>query len=433
MEKQFLGHQNFEISTQTVSESAPSNIALIKYWGKYADQVPANPSISYTLNNCRTNTEIQFLANEPFSVQTFLAGKEEPKFAEKIQNYFKRIEPYLPWILKGKFIINTENTFPHSSGIASSASGFAAIAKCLMALDSKFEVREAKFGDHALEMNQQPVEMDVQDPEMDVQGPEMDLQGPEMDFQASEMDLQGLEMDLQRRQNITTGVSTVANNQQRTTKKASFLARLGSGSACRSLYDGLVVWGETPEVEGSSDLFAVKYPDEEIHPKFKNFNDWVLLIHEGQKSVSSTVGHGLMNTNPYAEKRFQEARENFIPLKKILKEGDLSAFIKLVEHEALTLHAMMMMSEPAFILMKTGTLEVINKIWKFREETGLPLFFTLDAGANVHLLFPDESKEERGKRKEEGATNQELIEEFINNELLQHTQNGGVVKDFMRF
>lgn len=376
MEKEFYGNKDFAISNQTVTESCPSNIALIKYWGKYANQMPANPSISYTLNNCRTNTTMEFLADEPFSVQTFLAGKEEVKFAEKIEKYFRNIEVYLPWILKGKFIIKTENTFPHSSGIASSASGFGAIAKCLMALDARFQSREPRdFTD-----NRQPA---------------------------------------------------TAN------QKASFLARLGSGSACRSLYNGLVVWGETLEVAGSSDLFAVPYPNEEIHPIFKNFNDWVLLIHEGQKSVSSTVGHGLMNTNPYAERRFQEARENFVPMKEILKSGDLQRFITLVEHEALTLHAMMMMSEPAFILMKTGTLEVINKIWKFREETGLPLFFTLDAGANVHLLFPSEGFEIRDSRFEisecQTSNFKSQIEEFINSELLQHTQNGGVVKDFMKF
>ena len=127
-----------------------------------------------------------------------------------------------------------------------------------------------------------------------------------------------------------------------------------------------------------------------------------------------------MNTNPYAERRFQEAHENFAVLKEILKTGDMQNFIKLVEHEALTLHAMMMMSEPAFILMKTGTLAVINKIWDYRKETGLPLFFTLDAGANVHLLFPANSKEA-------------IIKEFIVKELLQFTQNNGVVKDVMRF
>ncbi|THV59939.1 diphosphomevalonate/mevalonate 3,5-bisphosphate decarboxylase family protein [Chryseobacterium candidae] len=347
----FIGKENFTIHTQTVTESCPSNIALIKYWGKYAGQIPANPSISYTLNHCKTNTSMEFTANEPFSVRTFLAGNEEVKFAEKIEKYFRNIEQYLPWILKGKYIIRTENTFPHSSGIASSASGFGAIAKCLMALDASF---------------------------------------------------------------------TEKTSEEESLRKASFLARLGSGSACRSLYNGLVVWGKTDEVAESSDLFGVQYPDAEIHEVFKNFNDWVLLIHEGQKSVSSTVGHGLMNTNPYAERRFREARENFVPMKEILKNGDMESFIKLVEHEALTLHAMMMMSDPAFILMKTGTLEVINKIWDFRRETGLPLFFTLDAGANVHLLFPCNGSEEQMKA-------------FIEAELLQHTQKNGVVKDVMRF
>ncbi|OPC20553.1 diphosphomevalonate decarboxylase [Elizabethkingia meningoseptica] len=351
MEKQFLGNINFTIKNETVSESCPSNIALIKYWGKYENQIPANPSISYTLNNCKTNTTMEFFANEAFSVQTFLAGNEEKKFAKKIEKYFKNIEQYLPWILKGKYVIHTENTFPHSSGIASSASGFGAIAKCLMKLDEAF-----------------------------------------------------------------SGETT----EEELLKKASFLARLGSGSACRSLYNGLVVWGNTKEVEGSSDLYAVAYPNEEIHSVFRSFNDWVLLIHEGEKSVSSTVGHGLMKTNSYAERRFQEAHENFTLLKNILKTGDLEGFIKLTEHEALTLHAMMMMSDPAFILMKTGTLEVINKIWDFRRITGLPLFFTLDAGANVHLLFPSDIEADK-------------IKIFIEQELLPFTQKGGVVKDKMRF
>lgn len=348
--QEFLGKKDFIINNQTVSESCPSNIALIKYWGKYDHQIPANPSISYTLNHCKTNTTLEFFANEPFSVQTFLAGNEEIKFAEKIEKYFKNIEQYLPWILQGKYIIRTENTFPHSSGIASSASGFGAIAKCLMKLDETFSGKDS---------------------------------------------------------------------EEESLRKASFLARLGSGSACRSLYNGLVVWGES-QVKGSSDLFAVQYPNDEIHDIFKNFNDWVLLIHEGQKSVSSTVGHGLMNTNPYAERRFQEARENFGPMKEILANGDMESFIKLVEHEALTLHAMMMMSDPAFILMKTGTLEVINRIWDFRRITGLPLFFTLDAGANVHLLFPNDLEQNK-------------IEDFINQELLPFTQKNGVVKDVMRF
>lgn len=348
----FFGNPVFTLSQQKVNNSCPSNIALIKYWGKYDIQIPANPSISYTLSQCKTITEIEFFPNEQFSVQTFLADKEEIHFGQKIEKYFKSIEQYLPWILQGRYKISTVNTFPHSSGIASSASGFGAIAKCLMDLDQLF--------------------------------------------------------------------TSENENSIKNIQKASFLARLGSGSACRSLYEGLVVWGETPVVEGSSDLFAVEYPNAEIHPIFKNFKDWVLLIHEGVKSVSSTVGHGLMKNNPFSETRFQEAKDQFVPLKEILKSGDMQQFITLVEHEALTLHAMMMMSNPAFILMKTGTLEVINKIWEFRKATGLPLFFTLDAGANVHLLFPNDNDCKQ-------------IETFIEEELLKFTQKGGVVKDEMSF
>lgn len=336
---------------KTATEVCPSNIALIKYWGKYENQIPANPSISYTLNQCRTITEMEFAEGENFSVKLFLSGKKEPKFAEKTAKYLAGIEKYLPWVLRGSFVIKTENTFPHSSGIASSASGFGAMAKCLMALDKE----------------------------------------------------------------ISGEKST-----EETLQKASLLARMGSGSACRSLYNGLVVWGATPVVSGSADEYAVPYPVSEIHLVFRDFNDWVMLIHEGQKSVSSTVGHGLMNGNPYAQVRFAEAAKNFFTLQEILKNGDMDGFIKLVEHEALTLHAMMMVSDPAFILMQTGTLETIHKVWDFRRETGLPLFFTLDAGANVHLLFPNDGQQER-------------IKAFIETELLAYTQSGGVVKDFMKF
>ena len=336
---------------RTATEVCPSNIALIKYWGKYENQIPANPSISYTLSQCRTITEMEYAEGENFSVKLFLSGKEEPKFAEKTAKYLAGIEKYLPWVLRGSFVIKTENTFPHSSGIASSASGFGALAKCLMALDKEISGEKSS---------------------------------------------------------------------EETLQKASLLARLGSGSACRSLYNGLVVWGATPVVSGSADEYAVPYPVSEIHPIFRDFNDWVMLIHEGQKSVSSTVGHGLMNGNPYAQVRFAEAAKNFFTLQEILKNGDMDGFIKLVEHEALTLHAMMMVSDPAFILMQTGTLEIIHKVWDFRRETGLPLFFTLDAGANVHLLFPNDGRQER-------------IKTFIETELLAYTQSGGVVKDFIKF
>ncbi|OYX86017.1 MAG: diphosphomevalonate decarboxylase, partial [Flavobacteriales bacterium 32-34-25] len=90
-------------------------------------------------------------------------------------------------------------------------------------------------------------------------------------------------------------------------------------------------------------------------------------------------------------------------------------FIKIVESEALTLHAMMMTSMPYFILMKPNTLEIINKIWSFRNNTQIPVCFTLDAGANVHVLYPNKDKE--------------TVLQFIKDELVGYCQNGQYLCD----
>ena len=332
----------------SVSAQCPSNIALIKYWGKREVQIPMNPSLSFTLNASHTQTELLFSPKSltETNLKVFLDNELKEDFAPKILTFFKRIHEFLPFLDQFDFEIRTHNTFPHSSGIASSASGMGALSLCLVELENKL--------------------------------------GGEL-------------------------------TEEEKLRKASFLARLGSGSACRSIYPGITVWGATDSVEGSSDLYAVPYPYE-IHEIFRNFQDTILLIDEGQKEVSSTVGHQLMEGHPYAEQRFQDAEENLKLLIPILKSGDLEGFGKIVEHEALSLHAMMMTSHPYFILMKPNTLKVIEEIWSFRKETQLPLYFTLDAGANVHLLYPDKFKVE--------------IEDFIENVLKFYCFEGKLIKDF---
>ena len=122
-----------------------------------------------------------------------------------------------------------------------------------------------------------------------------------------------------------------------------------------------------------------------------------------------------MHDHPYAEARFQQAFNNLEKLQPIFESGDIDAFIKIVESEALTLHAMMMSSDPYFILMKSNTLAIINKIWKYRNESGSKLCFTLDAGANVHLLYPETEKIE--------------VLDFIKNQLVAHCQNAQYICD----
>ncbi|HMI08533.1 MAG TPA: hypothetical protein VK528_13375 [Flavobacterium sp.] len=328
--------------------SAPSNIALVKYWGKKENQIPANPSVSFTLNNCKTITTLAFAKKEPngnFSFDLLFEGKPKEDFKPKILKFFERIYEYLPFLKDYHFTIDTQNTFPHSSGIASSASGMAALAVNLMSLEK--------------ELN-----------------PEM----PEDYFY----------------------------------QKASFLARLGSGSACRSVKGNVVVWGNHANIAGSSNLFGVGFPNK-IHPNFNNYQDTILLVDKGEKLVSSTIGHDLMHNHPFAERRFEQAHENLDKLNAILQNGNLEDFIKIVESEALTLHAMMLTSIPYFILMKPNTLEIINRIWKFRKETNIPVCFTLDAGANVHMLYPENVIVD--------------VLQFIKDELVGYCQNGQYICD----
>lgn len=99
-----------------------------------------------------------------------------------------------------------------------------------------------------------------------------------------------------------------------------------------------------------------------------------------------------MDGHPYAKARFAQGSERVARLWDILQTGGeqgWQAFGEMVESEALTLHAMMLASTPSFLLMKPATVAIIEQIRRFRNQNGVPVFFTLDAGANVHLVYPE--------------------------------------------
>lgn len=306
---------------------SPSNIALIKYWGKYEPQLPANPSLSFTLKECFTETSCTINGEGvKGDLALFLNGERHSDFEPKIRQFIERLGSEASFLNEIYLRIDTRNSFPHSSGIASSASGMSALALCLLELKMKLE----------------------------------SIHPP--DFK----------------------------------REASRWARLGSGSASRSVYGGLVLWGETEALPQSHDEFAVPY-SLDLNPVFEDFCDYILLVEKGQKSVSSSAGHGLMNGHPFAEARFAQAHNNLEKLNEALASGDLETFGEITEREALTLHALMMSSQPSYLLMKPNTLAVIEKIRLQRKKADWPMYFTLDAGANVHLLFPASFEQEVNK------------------------------------
>jgi len=307
-----------------ISWKSPSNLAIIKYWGKYGTQFPRNPSLSFTLNNAHTISTIAYAKKTTPSKEVKLEfkfeGKENPLFKTKLLKFLESIKTHFPFLTDYKLEIESENSFPHSSGIASSASSMSAIALCLCSMERDIQ--------HTLQ------------------------------------------------------------SQKEFLQKASYIARLGSGSACRSVYPALAFWGESQESTEASNEFAIPFT-EGIDPMFLNFHDDILIVSKKEKSVSSTAGHKLMEGNVFAKARYAQANTRMRNLLNAMRTGDLACFGKICEDEALTLHALMMCSDPSYILIEPQTLSLIKEIRNYREETNHPVYFSLDAGPNIHLLYPD--------------------------------------------
>lgn len=302
-----------------IIKRSPSNIAIVKYWGKHGTQLPNNPSISFTLSNCFTETKITYSENESMSLEFYFEGKENPAFKAKIEKYLNENRRYFSFLNNLDLKIESYNSFPHSSGIASSASSMSALIMCLL---------EIKYKDAKIDL-----------------------------------------------------------------REASYLSRLASGSAARSVYPTMTLWGKTPSLPDSSDEYAIPI-GEMINPVFKTYHDSILIVSSKEKSVSSRAGHSLMDNHPMAESRYATARKNTEDLLTILKQGDLEGFIRITESEANQLHDLMATSTPSYTLKEPNTIRIIDEILNFRKDTGLPVCYTLDAGPNVHLLYPDSCSKE---------------------------------------
>lgn len=328
-----------------ITWQSPSNIAIVKYWGKKGIQEPINPSISFSLQKSYTETTVRFNKKtnaEESDFQFTFEGRSTPNFNEKLELFFAHVFKLLPNLKEYQFLIESTNSFPHSTGIASSASAMSALSLCLYDI-----------------------------------------------------------------------YNIICNNKLQLTK-TSQLARLGSGSASRSVYEGWSLWGKHIEINHSTDLHAIPLNDS-IHSIFQSINDSILIVNSAQKEISSTKGHALINNHPYKNARIEQANKNISRLLYILKNGDFNSFIEIAEEEALSLHAMMLSSDPGYFLINQNTINIINKIRHYREQTQTSICFTLDAGPNIHLLYPESVKS--------------TVQQFINNDLIQYCENGQVIND----
>jgi diphosphomevalonate decarboxylase len=329
---------------------SPSNIALVKYWGKHGIQLPQNPSISFGLKNSFSETTVTYSYSPSGKMKLVFLFESKPNeaFAKRIRQFLESITNILPFLNNLNLKIESSNSFPHSSGIASSASAMSALALCLVSIEKE--------------------------------------------------------------------LFDTIKNEKEFFEKASYLARLGSGSAARSIYPGYVVWGESSLDCKYSNEMAVEL-DREIHKAFLSMGDAILITSSEKKKVSSSAGHGLMENHPFAKARYEQAGKNLEKLIQSLEKGDEEKFIEVLENEALSLHSLMMSSNPGFTLLNSSTWQIIEKVKQFRIAKNLMLTFTLDAGPNVHLIYKSKDKAE--------------ITTFVASELVQFCENGYWIDDQM--
>lgn len=295
---------------------AHPNIALIKYWGRRDDarNLPLTGSISITLDGLDTRTTVLFddgLEGD----ELVLDGAPATDVARaRVARHLKalREDARVDAGLHARVV--SENSFPASAGLASSASAFSALTV-------------AAYGALGIE---------------------------------------------------------------RTPRELSAIARLGSGSACRSILGGFVEWERGDDDAGS----AARQVATADH---WDLRDVVLLLHRGEKRVGSTEGHSLARTSPLLQGRLDYVADALPAMRRAILDRDAEVVGELAERDALAMHAVMMTSDPSLLYWEAATLEALHAVRSWRHD-GVPCWFTIDAGPNVHVIVPGDAAEDVAAR-----------------------------------
>jgi diphosphomevalonate decarboxylase len=164
----------------------------------------------------------------------------------------------------------------------------------------------------------------------------------------------------------------------------SRLARRGSGSACRSIPSGFIEWQA-----GTSDDDSYAFT---IAPREHwDIVDLIAIVDKSHKKTGSTEGHQLAYTSPFQHSRVEDSPRRLQMCRQALLERDFASFAAVIELDCLMMHSVMMTSTPGLLYWKPATLEVIQKVTSLREQ-GLSVCYTIDAGANVHIITLKENQ-----------------------------------------
>jgi diphosphomevalonate decarboxylase len=160
----------------------------------------------------------------------------------------------------------------------------------------------------------------------------------------------------------------------------SRLARTGSGSACRSVPGGFSEW-----LPGGSD--ADSYAHSIAPAEHWDLADCIAVVSTAHKDTGSTEGHRLADTSPLQAARVASATQRLDQCRQAVMERDFEALAEVAELDSNLMHAVMQTSTPHLLYYLPPTVAVMQAVTAWRAE-GLPTFYTIDAGPNVHVLTP---------------------------------------------
>lgn len=294
---------------KTVTVRAPINIAVIKYWGKSDEQliIPCNDSISMTIDSTDLNTETTVTADPQLEEdEFFLEGHPEVTINNRIRKSIETAREFASKLAENqefftcKLRINSRNTVPTASGLASSASGIAALSYALIKLYNLDSI-----------------------------------------FPLSQL---------------------------------SCIARLGSGSACRSLFGGLVHWhGESVEEVGEWD----------------GLNGFVIVFNKERKKIPSTLG---MQTTVKTSSLFQHRITSVLPQRvtqmlEAIKQRDFHLFAEIAMKDSNSFHSCCLDTFPPILYLTPESMEIISALHEYNNKLGrTAVGYTFDAGPNAVIF-----------------------------------------------
>lgn len=162
-------------------------------------------------------------------------------------------------------------------------------------------------------------------------------------------------------------------------KELTALSRVGSGSACRSIPDGFVKWYG----EFAWSLYPATYWD---------IRDIVAIVVKTGKKVSSSEGHESVETSPFFQNRLNEIPKRIQKIETAFREKNFQAFGEVTEEECLDMHHVMQTQNPPLFYWNDTTKVIMDAVRGWRKD-GVSVYFTIDAGPNVHILCEGKDEE----------------------------------------